>query len=53
MPDKLAGRVFGVKDALTGSTLELDAIAGPILRAAPGGAPATRAVVAEISRAQA
>jgi 2-dehydropantoate 2-reductase len=40
-----------LKDALAGAALELDAIAGPILRAAPGGAPATRGVVAEIARA--
>jgi 2-dehydropantoate 2-reductase len=51
LPDGMRSSML--KDALTGSTLELDAIAGPILRAAPGGAPATRAVVAEISRAQA
>lgn len=37
-----------LKDALAGKTLELDAIAGPILRAAPDGAPATRRAVAEI-----
>ncbi len=30
------------------ATLELDAIAGPILRAAPGGVPVTRTVVADI-----
>jgi 2-dehydropantoate 2-reductase len=40
-----------LKDALAGATLELDAIAGPILRAAPDGAPATRRVVTEIVRA--
>ena len=51
MPDGMQSSML--KDALTGSSLELDAIAGPILRAAPGAAPATRAVVAEISRAQA
>ena len=51
LPDGMRSSML--KDALTCSTLELDAIAGPILRAAPGGAPATRAVVAEISRAQA
>jgi 2-dehydropantoate 2-reductase len=38
-----------LKDAIAGATLELDAIAGPILRALPGGAPVTRAVVAEIA----
>lgn len=37
-----------LKDALAGATLELDAIAGPVLRAAPAGAPVTRGVVAEI-----
>jgi len=42
-----------LKDAIAGVTLELDAIAGPILRAAPDGAPATRAVVAEITEATA
>jgi len=42
-----------LKDAIAGATLELDAIAGPILRAAPGGAPVTRAVVAEITEATA
>jgi 2-dehydropantoate 2-reductase len=40
-----------LKDALAGATLELDAIAGPVLRAAPDGAPVTRGVVAEIVRA--
>lgn len=40
-----------LKDALAGAPLELDAIAGPVLRAAPGGAPVTRAVVAEITGA--
>jgi 2-dehydropantoate 2-reductase len=40
-----------LKDALAGTALELDAIAGPILRAAPDGAPATRRVVAEITQA--
>jgi 2-dehydropantoate 2-reductase len=39
-----------LKDALAGAALELDAIAGPILRAAPDGAPVTRRVVAEITR---
>jgi 2-dehydropantoate 2-reductase len=39
-----------LKDALAGATLELDAIAGPILRAAPDGAPVTREVVAQITR---
>jgi 2-dehydropantoate 2-reductase len=38
-----------LKDAIAGATLELDAIAGPILRALPDGAPVTRAVVAEIT----
>jgi 2-dehydropantoate 2-reductase len=40
-----------LKDAIAGATLELDAIAGPILRALPDGAPVTRSVVAEISGA--
>jgi 2-dehydropantoate 2-reductase len=40
-----------LKDAIAGATLELDAIAGPILRAAPDGAPVTRTVVAEIADA--
>lgn len=40
-----------LKDALAGAMLELDAIAGPVLRAAPDGAPVTRSVVAEIARA--
>ncbi len=40
-----------LKDAIAGATLELDAIAGPILRALPDGAPVTRAVVAEITEA--
>lgn len=39
-----------LKDAIAGATLELDAIAGPVLRAAPGGAPVTRDVVADIAR---
>jgi len=39
-----------LKDALAGATLELDAVAGPILRTTPGGAPFTRGVVAEIIR---
>lgn len=38
-----------LKDALAGATLELDAIAGPVLRTAPDGAPRTRGVVTEIS----
>lgn len=38
-----------LKDAEAGATLELDAIAGPILRAAPDGAPVTRGIVAEIA----
>jgi 2-dehydropantoate 2-reductase len=41
-----------LKDALAGATLELDAIAGPILRALPDGAPVTRAIVAEIIAAR-
>jgi 2-dehydropantoate 2-reductase len=40
-----------LKDAVAGATLELDAIAGPILRAAPDGAPVTRTVVSEIIEA--
>lgn len=40
-----------LKDALAGAMLELDAIAGPVLRAAPDGAPVTRRVTAEIARA--
>jgi 2-dehydropantoate 2-reductase len=40
-----------LKDALAGAVLELDAIAGPILRGAPDGAPVTRGVVGEIARA--
>ncbi|MCO1659872.1 ketopantoate reductase family protein [Pseudonocardia humida] len=56
-PRAVAGRLAGLpagmrssmlKDALAGAVLELDAIAGPVLRAAPGGAPVTRRVVAEI-----
>lgn len=39
-----------LKDALAGATLELDAIAGPVLRAARGGALVTSGVVAEILR---
>jgi 2-dehydropantoate 2-reductase len=39
-----------LKDALAGAPLELDAIAGPVLRAAPNGAPVTRGVVADITR---
>ena len=42
-----------LKDALAGAELELDAIAGPVLRAAPDGAPVTRSVVAEITGAAA
>jgi 2-dehydropantoate 2-reductase len=42
-----------LKDAIAGATLELDAIAGPILRALPDGAPVTRVVVAEIAEAAA
>lgn len=57
-PAAVAKRIAGLpagmrssmlKDALAGATLELDAIAGPILRALPDGAPVTRAVVAEIA----
>jgi 2-dehydropantoate 2-reductase len=40
-----------LKDAIVGAMLELDAIAGPVLRAAPDGAPVTRSVVVEIARA--
>ncbi|MFC5141997.1 ketopantoate reductase family protein [Actinomycetospora rhizophila] len=40
-----------LKDALAGVTLELEAIAGPVMRGAPNGAPVTRAVVAEIADA--
>jgi 2-dehydropantoate 2-reductase len=40
-----------LKDALAGVTLELEAIAGPVMRGAPNGAPVTRAVVAEIAGA--
>jgi 2-dehydropantoate 2-reductase len=56
-PAAVAKRIAGLpagmrssmlKDALAGATLELDAIAGPILRALPDGAPVTRAIVAEI-----
>jgi len=56
-PDALRGRIAGLpptmqssmlKDRLAGVTLELDAIAGPVLRSLPGGAPATRAAVAAI-----
>jgi 2-dehydropantoate 2-reductase len=56
-PDAVGKRIAGLpvgmrssmlKDAVAGATLELDAIAGPILRALPGGAPVTRAVVADI-----
>lgn len=38
-----------LKDAEAGAVLELDAVAGPILRAAPDGAPVTHGVVAEIA----
>jgi 2-dehydropantoate 2-reductase len=41
-----------LKDALAGAVLELDAIAGPVLRKAPDGAPVTRGVVSEITRAR-
>lgn len=56
-PAAVAKRIAGLpagmrssmlKDAIAGATLELDAIAGPILRALPDGAPVTRKVVAEI-----
>jgi 2-dehydropantoate 2-reductase len=40
-----------LKDAVAGAVLELDAIAGPVLRRAPDGAPVTRGVVGEITRA--
>ena len=57
-PAAVAKRIAGLptgmrssmlKDALAGATLELDAIAGPILRALPDGAAVTRRVVAEIA----
>ncbi len=41
-------RTSMLNDAEVGAPLELDAIAGPILRLHPGGAPATRGVVADI-----
>jgi len=56
-PDDIRGRLADappsmkssmLKDRIAGATLELDAIAGPILRALPKGAPATRAAVAAI-----
>jgi 2-dehydropantoate 2-reductase len=59
-PAAVAKRIAGLpagmrssmlKDAIAGATLELDAIAGPILRALPDGAPVTRKVVAEITSA--
>jgi 2-dehydropantoate 2-reductase len=59
-PAAVAKRIAGLpagmrssmlKDALAGAALELDAIAGPILRALPGDAPVTRVVVAEIAEA--
>jgi 2-dehydropantoate 2-reductase len=40
-----------LKDALANAPLELDAIAGPILRTTPDGAPVTRGVVETIIRA--
>ncbi len=40
-----------LKDSLAGVPLELDGIAGPVLRAAPDGAPVAREVVSEIVRA--
>jgi 2-dehydropantoate 2-reductase len=58
-PDSVSGRIAGapptmqssmLKDRLAGATLELDAIAGPILRALPKGAPATRAALGAILR---
>ena len=42
-----------LNDAVAGAALELDAIAGPVLRSAPDGAPVTREVVAAITAAQA
>jgi 2-dehydropantoate 2-reductase len=57
-PAAVAKRIAGLpagmrssmlKDAIAGATLELDAIAGPILRALPDGAPVTHKVVAEIT----
>lgn len=57
-PAAVAKRIAGLpagmrssmlKDALAGATLELDAIAGPILRALADDAPVTRSVVAEIA----
>ncbi|MCU1662275.1 MAG: 2-dehydropantoate 2-reductase [Pseudonocardiales bacterium] len=42
-----------LKDSLTGAVLELDAIAGPIMRNAPDGAPVTRSVAGEIARSAA
>lgn len=57
-PEAVRKRLAGVpatmrssmlKDDLAGAVLELDAIAGPILRSAPDGAPATRSVVAELA----
>ncbi|SHJ90663.1 2-dehydropantoate 2-reductase [Pseudonocardia thermophila] len=56
-PDAVRARIAGVpasmrssmlKDRVAGATLELDAIAGPILRALPGKAPATKSAVAAI-----
>ena len=41
-----------LNDAVAGAALELDAIAGPVLRSAPDGAPVTREVVAAITAAQ-
>jgi 2-dehydropantoate 2-reductase len=49
LPARMRSSMF--KDALAGARLELDAIAGPVLRTAPDGAPVTRGVVAEIARA--
>jgi 2-dehydropantoate 2-reductase len=56
-PDVVRERIAGLpptmqssmlKDRLAGATLELDATAGPILRALPKDAPATRAAVGAI-----
>jgi 2-dehydropantoate 2-reductase len=56
-PDLVRERIAGLpptmqssmlKDRLAGATLELDATAGPILRALPKDAPATRAAVGAI-----
>lgn len=61
-PDAVRTRLRGLpagmrssmlKDALAGAELEVDAIAGPVLRASPDSAPATRDVVAAIGAAPA